>query len=118
MDNPAMAFMARKFKNFKFKKNKPFRAQGQYSKFNRTGSSKDTGGNSGGGYKSGMVIDQSLSASTVESLDTLLESAKDQSNSEEETKSLSVKARKVKEEHMLLKTCTGKKLMKKRVSRW
>ena len=55
MDNSAMAFMARKFKNFKFKKNIPFRAQGQYSRFNRTGASKDTGGNSGGSYKSGMV---------------------------------------------------------------
>ena len=50
-----MAFMARKFKNFKLKKNKPFRAQGQYSRFNKTGSSKDTGGNYDGGYKSGMV---------------------------------------------------------------
>ena len=44
MDNPAKAFMAWKFKNFKFKKNKPFRTQGQYSRFNKTGSSKDTGG--------------------------------------------------------------------------
>ncbi|KAL1815668.1 hypothetical protein ACET3Z_018242 [Daucus carota] len=48
MDNPAMDFMATNFKIFKFKKNKAFRAQGQYSKFNRTGSNKDTGGNSGG----------------------------------------------------------------------
>ncbi|WOG82403.1 hypothetical protein DCAR_0101567 [Daucus carota subsp. sativus] len=55
MDNPAMAFMERKFKNLKFKKTKPFKSQGQYSRFNKIGSSKDVGGNSGGGYKSGMV---------------------------------------------------------------
>ena len=55
MDNPAMEFMARKFKNLKFNKNKPFTSQGQYSRFHRTGSSKDAGENSGGGYKSGMV---------------------------------------------------------------
>ena len=66
----------------------------------------------------GWWIDQSLSASTVQSLDTLLESARSLSNSKQETKNLVVKARKVKEEHILLKARAGKKLMKKRVSKW
>ena len=118
MDNPAMDFMATNFKIFKFKKNKAFRAQGQYSKFNRTGSNKDTGGNSGGGYKSGMVDRSKFKCFNYGELGHFVGESKGQSNSEEETKSLAVKARKVKEEHMLLKARAGKKLMKKRMSRW
>ena len=118
MDNPAMAFMARKFKNFKFKKKKPFRTQGQYSRFNKTGSRKDTNKNSGGGYKYGLVDRSKFKCFNCGELGHFAGECKNQSNSREETKSLAVKERKVKEEHMLLKARAGKKLMKKRVSRW
>ncbi|KAK1368900.1 hypothetical protein POM88_034992 [Heracleum sosnowskyi] len=55
MDNPTMAYMAKKFKNIRFKRNKPFKPQGQTSRFNRGNSSKVEGGATRGGYKTGMV---------------------------------------------------------------
>ncbi|KAK1401552.1 hypothetical protein POM88_001157 [Heracleum sosnowskyi] len=55
MDNPTMAYMAKKFKNIRFKRNKSFKPQGQTSRFSRGNSSKVEGGATRGGYKIGMV---------------------------------------------------------------
>ncbi|KAK1373504.1 hypothetical protein POM88_029697 [Heracleum sosnowskyi] len=56
MDNPTMAYMAKKFKNFRFKKDRSFRPQGQASKFTKGSSSKAAVGSSfKGGYKTGFV---------------------------------------------------------------
>ncbi|KAK1397704.1 hypothetical protein POM88_007567 [Heracleum sosnowskyi] len=56
MDNPTMAYMAKKFKNFRFKKDRSYKPQGQASKFNRGSSSKAAVGSSTkGGYKTGFV---------------------------------------------------------------
>jgi gag-polypeptide of LTR copia-type/Zinc knuckle len=55
MDNPTMAYMAKRFKNFRFRRNKPFKPQGQSSRFNKGSTSKAAGGTSKGGYKSGLM---------------------------------------------------------------
>ncbi|KAK1401825.1 hypothetical protein POM88_001430 [Heracleum sosnowskyi] len=56
MDNPTMAYMAKKFKNFRFKKDRSFRPQGQASKFTKGSSSKAAVGSSfKGGCKTGFV---------------------------------------------------------------
>ncbi|KAK1360204.1 hypothetical protein POM88_044678 [Heracleum sosnowskyi] len=56
MDNPTMAYMAKKFKNFRFKKDRSFGPQGQASKFTKGSSSKAVVGSSfKGGYKTGFV---------------------------------------------------------------
>ncbi|KAK1366507.1 hypothetical protein POM88_042068 [Heracleum sosnowskyi] len=56
MDNPTMAYMAKKFKNFRFKKDRSYKPQGQASKFNKGSSSKAAVGSSTkGGYKTGFV---------------------------------------------------------------
>ncbi|KAK1378961.1 hypothetical protein POM88_025705 [Heracleum sosnowskyi] len=56
MDNPTMAYMAKKFKNFRFKKDRSFRPQGQASKFTKGSSSKAAVGSSyKGGYKTGFM---------------------------------------------------------------
>ncbi|KAK1384616.1 hypothetical protein POM88_022351 [Heracleum sosnowskyi] len=49
MDNPTMAYMAKKFKNIRFKRNKSFKPQGQTSRFSRGNSSKVEGGSTRGG---------------------------------------------------------------------
>ncbi|KAK1369485.1 hypothetical protein POM88_035577 [Heracleum sosnowskyi] len=55
MDNPTMAYMAKKFKNIRFKRNKPYKSQGQTSRFSKGNSSKVEGGATRGGYKTRMV---------------------------------------------------------------
>ncbi|KAK1384584.1 hypothetical protein POM88_022319 [Heracleum sosnowskyi] len=55
MDNPIMAYMAKKFKNIRFKRNKPYKSQGQTSRFSKGSSSKVEGGATRGGYKTGIV---------------------------------------------------------------
>ncbi|KAK1373475.1 hypothetical protein POM88_029668 [Heracleum sosnowskyi] len=56
MDNPTMAYMAKKFKNFRFKKDRSYKPQGQASKFSKGSSSKAAVGSSTkGGYKTGFV---------------------------------------------------------------
>ncbi|KAK1360638.1 CCHC-type domain-containing protein [Heracleum sosnowskyi] len=55
MDNPTMAYMDKKFKNIRFKRNKPYKSQGQTSRFSKGNFSKVEGGATRGGYKTGMV---------------------------------------------------------------
>ncbi|KAK1377988.1 CCHC-type domain-containing protein [Heracleum sosnowskyi] len=55
MDNPTMAYMAKRFKNIRFKRNKPFKSQSQTSRFSRSNTSKVEGSATRGGYKTGMV---------------------------------------------------------------
>ncbi|KAK1394274.1 hypothetical protein POM88_013330 [Heracleum sosnowskyi] len=55
MDNPTIAYMAKKFKNIRFKRNKPYKSQGQTSRFSKGNFSKGEGGATRGGYKTGMV---------------------------------------------------------------
>ena len=55
MDNPTMAYMARRFKNIRFKRDKSYKPQGQTSKFSKGNTSRAAGGASRGGYKTGMV---------------------------------------------------------------
>lgn len=55
MDNPTMAYMAKRFKNIKFRRDKSYKPQGQSSKFNKGGFSKNSGGATRGGYKTGLV---------------------------------------------------------------
>ena len=54
MDNPMMAYMARKFKNVRFNRNKSYKPKGQMSRFNRGGFSRNAG-DSEGGYRTGLV---------------------------------------------------------------
>ncbi|KAK1379369.1 hypothetical protein POM88_026113 [Heracleum sosnowskyi] len=55
MDNPTMAYMAKKFRNMRFKRDKPYKPQGQTFKFSKGNSSKAAGGATRGGYKTEMV---------------------------------------------------------------
>jgi hypothetical protein len=54
MDNPTMAYMAKRFKNFRFRRDKPYKPQGQSSRF-KGSTSKAVGGIGKGGYKNGLV---------------------------------------------------------------
>ena len=55
MDNPTMAYMAKRFKNIRFKRDKPYKFQNQGSRFNKGSSSKAAGNGTRGGYKTGLV---------------------------------------------------------------
>ena len=55
MDNPTMAYMAKKFRNIRFERDKPYKPQVQTSKFSKGNSSKAACGVTRGGYKTGMV---------------------------------------------------------------
>ena len=55
MDNPTMAYMAKRFKNIKFRRDKSYKPHGQSSKFNKGNSSKAIGSAIRGGYKTRMV---------------------------------------------------------------
>lgn len=55
MDNQTMAYMAKKFSNLRFRKNKPYKSKGQSSNFNKGGSSRVGGSGTKSGYKTGML---------------------------------------------------------------
>ncbi|KAK1397160.1 hypothetical protein POM88_007023 [Heracleum sosnowskyi] len=115
MDNPTMAYMAKKFKNFRFKKDRSYKPQGQASKFSKGSSSKaavevqpkeDT--------KLDLWIDQSSNVTTVENLVILLLNAKDPNRFKDMRKELVDTPRKIKVEPMWLKESVGMILMMKK----